>query len=237
MGRHRDILFNSAIFHEKKVWVHWPKADMTAESLAELTALRKNDPDAFLERIFESNYGRSAVGFKMFSHHDRDAMAKILANASIRKVVLYRRNVLANFSSRLIARAIGEYTFKANDLRPPRPLVHFDSGEFIAFHDKYVGFYRYIIDSLAANHQVFHPLAYEDINDLGFLSNLILFLGADPKAAKFQSSVVKQNPSNIASRFSNRAEVEQFCHSNGFAHWLEEGETHFQPWGACAVEA
>src|ERR1051326_9201644 len=83
IGKHRDILFNSAIFHEKKVWVHWPKPDLTAETLAELAALRASDPDAFLERIFETNYGRSVVGFKMFSHHDKQAMAKILANPSI----------------------------------------------------------------------------------------------------------------------------------------------------------
>ena len=234
IGKHRDILFNSAIFHEKKVWVHWPKPDLTAETLAELAALRASDPDAFLERIFETNYGRSVVGFKMFSHHDKQAMAKILANPSIRKVVLYRRNVLSNYSSRLIARAIGEHTFKASDVRPERPLVHFDAADFIAFHDKYVGFYRYVVDTLVASGQTFHPLSYEEINDLGFLSNLILYLGANPKAAKFESAVVKQNPSDIASRFSNRADVEQFCRTSGFAHWLEEGETQFHPWSTPA---
>lgn len=231
INKHRDILFNSAIFHGNRVWVHWPKEDMTEAALAELAALRKDDPDAFLEKIYATNYGRSAVGFKMFSHHDRNMMAKIVADRSIRKVVLYRKNVLANFSSRLIAREIGRYTFKAGDVRPKRPLVRFDPSEFVAFHDKYVSFYRQIFEGLSAKCQTFLPFAYDEVNDPWLLSNLITFLGADPRAAKFESSTLKQNPADIAARFSNRAEVEEFCRGQRVEHWLQEGETRFASWG------
>lgn len=224
LNSHKDILLNGAIFHHNKVWVHWKNDGLTPEIANELLRLRKNDPDAFLERVLQTNSGHAAVGFKMFSHHDRGMLHKIASDTSIKKIVLHRKNVLANYSSRLIARETGKYSVKVGENRPKRPLVPFDPDHFIKFHNTYIRFYRDIAEGLAETRQTFHLICYDEINDMRLLANLINFLGLDPADAALNSRADKQNPSDMRSRFSNPEDLERFCRERGLEHWLQEGE-------------
>ena len=115
LSGHPELLVNGNVFDDKaegRLYVFWQKEQLTPELKAELVDLRKRDPEAFLEQIFRTNHGRTHVGFKMFGGENDPMLDRIIDDASIKKIVLYRRNALANFSSALVARKTGKYSLR-----------------------------------------------------------------------------------------------------------------------------
>ena len=231
LSGHPDLFVNGNIFDgrkQKRLHVFWPKEDMTAERRAELIKLRDENPEEFLERVCEAAYGRPHIGFKIFSRENDRMLDILIEDASVRKVILYRRNVLASFSSFLVALKTGQYDLRDSEKKKETPLVKFNGPKFIRYHNRYAGFFRDAIEKLNAANQVFHFVNYEDINNPGVLSNVVAFLGADPskgisRDAQFKRQI-KQNSSDILSRFSNPKAVEKFLRRHGLLHWSHEGE-------------
>lgn len=230
-----DILCNGEICHQKRVFVHWPKEDRTPEKLAELAELRGSDPARFLERIFETNYERPNVGFKILRGQQKQVFDRVIEDRTIRKIILFRRNVLANFSSKLIARETGEFSLsrrKASRTDRTRPEVCFDPDTFIALRRKYERYYASVMDALFQSGQNFHVIDYEEINNRHFFMSLLSYIGADLSHEVQEGKLVKQNPSNIVSRFSNPEAVEAFLREQELSHWSYEGQVSFDIDGA-----
>jgi len=229
LGAHPEVLCNGNIFHPKHVWVFWPDADLSRAVKAELREQREADPERLTERVFSTNYGRPHVGFKIFEGQNDRILSKLIEDDSVRKVVLYRKNVLASYASKLIARKTGE--FDATDDKKPQeaPKVKFIAEKFMLFHNGYNKFYREVITHLVNARQNFHFINYEEINDPYLFGSLLNFIGANPllgisKEDQYKIHM-KQNSSNICSRFANHEEVEQFLRQQGLLHWAQEGET------------
>jgi hypothetical protein len=236
LGSHPEILCNGNVFHPKNVWVFWPKKDLTEATRSELLDLRRRDPEALLDRVFENSYGRSHVGFKIFQGQDDRVLARLIVDSDIKKIVLYRRNVLACYASSLAAKRSGDWGGKAEGRLKENPKVQFDEHKFTAFHDAYVEFYRDVISKLNDNNQVFHLVRYEDINDPLLFGALLRFIGVagDVSPASVKVHHVKQNPDDILSRFASSSTVLEFLHARGLLHWLHEGETSLDPLGVLA---
>jgi LPS sulfotransferase NodH len=236
LSGHPELLVSGNIFDDRKrkrLYVFWPQEELTPEVKAELLDLRKSDPEAFLEHIFNHNFGRRHVGFKIFKGENDDILDRIMRDSDIRKVVLYRRNVLANFSSALVARKTGQYGLKEGKPTGEVPKIKFSEERFIKFHNKYASFFQFVTSRLNALGQEFCFLSYEDINEPHVLANLVTFLGGDPgkpmlKENQFKRQT-KQNSSDILSRFSNAYEVEGFLRRHDLLHWMHEGELCFSP--------
>lgn len=232
LSGHPDVFMNGNIFDARqpnRLYVFWPKDILTREVRQELIGLRAHDPWAFLERIYETPYGRKVVGFKIFNHENDEILRRILMDGSIAKIVLFRRNVLANYSSALVARLTGQYGAKKGSIKAKTPKVRFDARKFVRFHDRYVGFFASVMDTLARERQKFHFITYEDVNEPRLLTGAAGFLGLDT-TKEFSSELqirdqIKQNSSDILSRFANRRRVEQFLSQNGLLHWAHEGRT------------
>src|SRR5580704_6853228 len=109
LGAHPEILCNGNVFHPKNVWVFWPEADLSREVKEGLLELRRTDPHGLLDRVFTTDYGRPHVGFKIFQNQNDEILDKLIQDGSVRKIVLYRKNVLANFSSKIAARKTGKF--------------------------------------------------------------------------------------------------------------------------------
>jgi len=235
LGSHPEILCNGNVFHPKNVWVFWPKKDLTEETRSELLELRRRDPEALLDRVFASSYGREHVGFKIFQGQNDRILDRLIADRNIRKIVLYRRNVLANYASSLAAKRSGDWGGKAEGRLEENPKVSFDENKFMVFHDAYVEFYRDIINRLNDKNQVFHLTYYEDINNPLLFGTLLRFIGVagDASPASVKVHHVKQNPSDILSRFANFPTVLEFLRTHGLLHWLHEGETSLVSLGDC----
>ena len=233
LSSHPDILCSGNSLQPDHVWLSWPKKDLGPSVKAELTELRARDSDAFLEKLYTSGYGRSHIGFKIFNRQNDAALGKLLVNSEVRKVVLYRKNVLANFASRLAARSNKEWSVQEGRPVSPAPPVRFDENEFVKFHNGYVGFYQDILGRLSRHRQSFHFIEYLDINEPLLFSGLVSFIGADPAKldtpAPLRAPQAKQNSPDILARFSNSADVADFLKRYELQHWAREGETSITP--------
>jgi hypothetical protein len=236
LSGHPDIFCHGALFAPKIMPVFWPKEGRPADGVVratkeELMLLRLRDTDAFLQRIFATGYGRACVGFKIFRYQNDKILRQLIADNDVRKVVLFRKNVLANYSSALAARDTGKWGVQEGHASPETTLVHFDRDKFVGFHDRFIGYYRDVLEKLHKRRQPYHLINYEELNDDTYLAGLANFIGADPAKSTSEREQrvvqVKQNPSDILARFSNTEEVEQFLREYGFEHWKNEGDASF----------
>jgi LPS sulfotransferase NodH len=235
LGAHPDIFSNGNIFDDRKtVYVFWPS--ITQVERQELSELRARDPEAFLEAVFARNHGRDHVGFKIFEDEGDQMLDKLITSADVKKVVLYRKNILAAYSSKLIAAKTKQYSVSKEAKKVPSPQIIFEEGEFMKYLEGYNSFYRSVIDKLAKCRQDFHFIGYDEINDAWRFTALIQFIGADSakplsSASQFRHNL-KQNSPNILSRFSNKKAVKGFLRRQGRMDWAYEGEVflgNFEP--------
>jgi hypothetical protein len=232
LNRRPDILCNGEIFHPQQVKVRWSKQELTLKVHKELLELRERDPNAFLERIYATNYGRVHVGFKIFGKHNPAVLKKLVKDRGVKKIVQFRRNVLAKYSSMQLAAATGEWgrtgptTEKTGGTKEK---VLFDPQHFWAFCQEYLKFYRDILQELEETNQGYHFINYEEINNPEFFRAAVRFIGGDTTNIKLATTMVKQNSTHILSRFSNPNDVREFLKANGLLHWSHEGEVTFSP--------
>jgi len=240
LSAHPEILCHGNSLHPKHMWLSWPKKDLTKSVKVELSGLREQDADAFLERLYTTGYGRPHVGFKIFQGQNNSVLRKLLKSPDVRKIVLYRKNVLANFASALAARSNKKWSVKEGRSVPPPPAVHFDEQEFIGFHNEYVAFYVGVLNRLGRRRQPFHFIEYLDINEPLLFAGLVNFIGADPaklnSPAPLRARQTKQNSPDIVSRFLNSSDVVSFLERHQLQHWAREGETSMAPIGDNQVQ-
>jgi hypothetical protein len=226
LREHPEILCHGEVFHHNEVWVYRPKGKIGDDAHAELRELRRTDPEALMERVFAADYGRASVGFKIFAGQCDPVLDKLVNDRSVRKVVLYRRNVLANFASGLAAKDTGKWGTRKASGPEVDHRVQFRPAHFTRFHERYVGFYRRIIETLNANREVFLPLDYEDINNPYLFASLVNFIGGDPAQCgeRLRKPLKKQGRTDILSRFSNPDVVRAFLEKNRLLHWMHESD-------------
>lgn len=229
LSGHPQILCNGNVFKPSHIQLSWPNKKKTPEVREELTKLRSTDPAAFVDRIFAAGFGRSHVGFEIFPRQNDEMLFRMLENSSITKIILYRKNVLANYSSLRLARTSGNWTSHGN--RPDLP-IKFNDEQFIAFHDEYVSFYKSVMDALTNSAQRFFFLNYEDINIRQIISGVVSFIGADSRLLIPQdpyNRLQRQHSSSIADRFANKEVVEAFLAKHDLMHWRYEEQTSLCP--------
>ena len=227
-----DIFCNGEICHAKKLNLRWDKEDQSEAVVSELAMLRSQRPREFLDRIFAINYGCREVGFKILKGQSDAVFEEIFRDPSIKKIVLFRRNILANYSSKLIASQSGEYALRkkdADESPAARSTVQFDENEFLRFGKKYNRYYDNVMSKLRQSRQYYHLINYEDINEPEFFGNLLQFLGSEASEQPSNGRNVKQNPAYIVSRFSNADAVEEFLRHRNLMHWAYEGEVSLGP--------
>ena len=209
-----------------------PDLDAEKKTKNELRDLRSRDPQEFLTRVFEMDQGRPFCGFKIFVKQNDAILDQLLIDPSVRKVILFRTNLLANYASARAARGTGSWKQNADNSDPAQKLVRFDEADFLKCSDKYVGFYRRVIAELTRAREPFHMITYDAINDPMMFAGVINFIGADPnKPLNFDDQPrmqVKQGSPDILSRFANPKHVREYLVSHSLLHWCFEGETSLE---------
>ena len=223
-----DILCNGEIFHKDRVFVKWPKEQLDASARVSLKQLRSSDPSAFLSEIYAKNFGKNHVGFKIFEKHNPSMLETVVDDSSILKIILFRRNVLATYSSALIANETGKWDFKKLKRAITPNKVLFEPKKFIRFHARYTKFYRTTLAGIVLSNQTFRFINYDEVNDETLFSGLVAAIRGCNSEIRFKSSHLKQNSSNIILRFSNPDDVERFLTQNGLMHWAYEGNTSME---------
>jgi len=239
LGGHPDILCHGNIFSSGMMPVFWPKEDSPPSPQLralrdELRQLRDSDPRGFLERVYAMGHGKAHVGFKIFPGQNDKMLNRVIKDQSIRKIVLFRENVLACYSSEEAARVSRKWGVQKGGKHPSAPKIRFTEKEFLEYYKEHAAFYSMVLKKLLERRNAFALIRYEEINDSHFLRSVVNFIGADPLKPILESEQrkvqVKQNSSDILSRFSNVDELRLFLANNNLLNWTWEGQTSLAPW-------
>ncbi len=219
------IRCHAEVFHPNKVFVSLPEVKASPELREMLKRERAADPIGFLERLYEAGAGFKAVGFKLFPGQNDQVMEHVIRDPAIRKIVLYRDNVLAVYSSNLIANATGR--FSGMDVGPQamEVKVEFDPVGFAAFHDRYVRRGHHMFEAVSSCGQICHPVEYTQLSEPALTAGIAAFLGLDPSTINRSPRPLKQNSSDILSRFSNPEAAHDFLAERDLLGWAYEGRT------------
>ncbi|CUS46495.1 hypothetical protein MGWOODY_Smn2057 [hydrothermal vent metagenome] len=179
---------------------HLQDSDFRLGSMEE----RESDPVEFLDRVWRTNLGRAAVGFKMCLWQHEAAYRAVLPDHGVRKILLKRRNRVKSFVSLLLARQTGEWVVYDDRGAPaPRPRVHVDPlalMENIALHERFYAETERSLNETAQDHAL---LWYEDLFSPEGIEPALAFLGAAGRPAQPQGQTWKLTPVALRETISN----------------------------------
>lgn len=220
-----NVICHREIFHPHSVYTYEGTRD-------DLVGARDENPIEFMRTIY-STCSATASGFKIFDGHNASVLNEALIDPSIKKIILYRANYLAVYSSEKIAEANMCYVRISEDqpvkfdeeINPPSktsPKTFFDIDEFNEKFLRYQAHYKNCIDVLINTNQDYLFVTYEDFLNESFFRRVYSFLGV-VQPDKLHSRLQKMNASDIVSRFLNDDDVKLFLEKNNRKNWLYEG--------------
>ena len=221
LNAHPDVLCHYELFHPDQVYCTW---ELTAE-LGDLEA-RNADPKAFLAKMWGLAGTSRAVGFKIFAEHDATARELTLADASVKKIVLRRRNRIKTYVSELVAGRTGVYQRLAKFEGPPAPppRVHVDPRTLRHEVARREQFYSDVEDRLRRTDQAFLPVYYEDlVTRAETRAGILQFLGVAENPNLFKPRDLKQNPDDLRLLIENFDELARALAGDELAKELRPG--------------
>jgi hypothetical protein len=189
-------------------------------------------PEATAERFRPDNWRRlvgllprlqpekPVVGFKHMINIEEVALAEIVAEPSMPKILIWRDNLLASFSSALINRERGRAHVRTGDPIEAKR-VRFDPAIFaryVAKRDRAFELCRRALEGAAAP---FVVIEYRDLGRATALEAICATIGVDRERLG-ASSLAKQNSDDILSRFSEPDRVAQSLEALGRPDWAFE---------------
>lgn len=196
---------------------------------ARLEALRGSDVQGFMAEI-RARAPQPHFGLKIFKGHNDRFEEEVLRDRSWKKIVLYRSNLLAVYSSLLISQATGKWSQGggaaqvvggSSDEGVWNEQVHFDVEDFEKFAKRFQAPYRKWMSALAASRQDFHFIDYTQIRSQSMIGALTAFIGAAPPA-ELRARQVKTSTSVVVDRFENQIEVREYLKKVGRLDWQAE---------------
>ena len=161
-------------------------------------------------------------GFKLMLNQAENAHAGFINNTDYRKILLRRDNLLAVYSSNLIARETGQGNVKAHQEVKPAQVIFKPKG-FLRFLGKHTEKYqaeRNRLDRGAGNDYL--EISYLDICKKSGTEEVFRFIGVDPEMGSGRTDTRKRNTSKILERFSNPETVKSCLADLDHLDWLDE---------------
>lgn len=167
LGRHPTIACHLEIFHPDEVQAHFPR-DAGYEIMDR--AKRDADPKLFLDKFLAFNEGwfkkHQRHGFKvMLDRNQLKAVTEIVApDPRLKKIVLYRDNLLACYASVELALGTGRWHRTEGSAAPAEPerKIAFDWDRFFAFAGEQMMTRAALEAAMRLGHQPFLPVSYEE---------------------------------------------------------------------------
>jgi LPS sulfotransferase NodH len=190
---------------------------------ARMLEARDAQPVAFMEGIFAEAEGRGAslVGFKFFAFHKKRVLRRIVEDETIKIVCLTRSNALAQYSSRRIAEATGQWELAPGDL-PEQRHIAFDPADFETFEATMHDWASLIGLHLAEGGRQALFVEYKTMLSDAGIARLSDFLGI-PLSRDRGVPIVRQNPTRTIDRFSNPDVVRRYLDLRHKASWAYGG--------------
>ncbi|WP_148044829.1 hypothetical protein [Paracoccus pantotrophus] len=191
LNSHPEIICHGEIFHPdpKDYHIKVPKEEIDPQRLL---ALREQDAQKFVELVYDRQ-GVNAVGFKMWRSQNARCCDELLEDQGISKIIYERKNVLAKFSSMLLAKETGVWNINPGAARPKsldKRLV-FNASQFINYFKKHEDLFQLYRNSSKGRTL---EISYLDIVDSGFSSVLefidVSNMNLAPKKEKLHGSSI-----------------------------------------------
>jgi len=180
---------------------------------------RNADPTGFLDEQKDNAVGM--FGFKIFMHHNDEVIDHVIQREDFKKIVLYRQNILAVFSSNEIAAVTNEYVISRKSDDRERVRVIFNASKFEAFREEYEIHYRNILRKLNHRNVSYELISYDALQSHPMVRRLFAFLSVE-QPEKLSSATAKINANDIVGRFANQDEVQSYLSSRALEHWHYE---------------
>ena len=211
----RGVVCHRELFHSKTIYLN-------ANSLSSLDMnYRELYPIEFLNFIYDEKIG-NCIGFKLFIYHNEKVLDYILKNKDIKIFFLYRDNILAQYSSKLIAQKTNLWVdIKGNQQKADNIL--WERKDFENFQKKIDTMYSGLRKTL--NNREFFEIEYTQLFNKDSLQKMCTYLEIDLKfkiSYKEKRMPKKQNSTNILERFYNKNEVYDYLLEKGKTIWMEE---------------
>jgi hypothetical protein len=202
LGSHRDVLCHHELFNPDGIFyaLALRQSGFSLGTLAERTA----DPLAFLGRAWDKNLGKRCVGFKMTRGQDPKVLDALLADATIRVIVLRRANRIKTFVSELRAEASKRWeVYDPADVDRSRPRVHVDLRAFESYVAQNEAFYSTLDAALVRSGSPVLHVTYERLFRDDEQRRMLAFLGLPAGGVALCASSVKQNSCDLRDLIEN----------------------------------
>jgi len=183
---------------------------------------RQRRPLRFVEAVFALDPGAPVIGFKLMLSQSRKLRDRVIADTSVRKVLLFRENLLAAFSSTLIATVTGQGTARVGEPLQ-RARVPFSAADFEQFRVQRSEKEARVREQLHASGQEFLEVEYLEASTPEGQLRVLEFLGAD-QALPVEAGTAKRNTNVILDRFVNPDDVLAYLSLKGLERWQIEGD-------------
>lgn len=217
------VFFDAEILNEKQISVFG--GNLRHEDAGLLHYVREHDPAHFARLMMARSHhidgrrldGIPVRGFKLFAKHSKKAMDWVMDEPQMRIVHLHRANLLAEYSSLLVAYADGHWVGGPESLRRRR--IDFDAGRFLRFVDMKRRYIDSVRERLAQRAGPSTEIEYSEFTRAR-LNDVLGFLLGAPQDAEFASLGIKrQLADRVIERFDNPDEVMRCLAALGQEGW------------------
>ncbi|BFM06784.1 hypothetical protein [Halioxenophilus aromaticivorans] len=217
LNRHEKILCHYELFHPKEIYYCENKLDKAVLNNHEMRSLEFRDKNVgkFLSYLSSSKEDR-LFGYKIFSHHNPSLMKERAENRLLKKIIVYRANLLDQYISTEIALSTNAYTYK-EEAKDISKVAEFNYSKFLRFVAEERKILNYYVSVSVGD--VF-LLEYTSAV-MGSLVDLFEFLGLDQKGGPTEesSSFKKQNSYKTRDKVINFDEVVESLKDSEF-EWM-----------------
>lgn|GEM_PF-914351 len=216
LDSHPHIICHYEVFHDQKI-IHSFKKNLpfTMEE-------RDSAPIEFINKIFEGDSERQAVGFKIFRHQSPETQKKLLNDRSIKKILLSRKNIIQTYVSLLIARKTIRYVEAKNSPEQARIKVTVDADELLKFNEFYNAYLSNLKLKLEETNQEYMQIYYEDLFEPSTIDSVFRFLNVEKGEYTLEAWTRKQNPAALKDKVSNIEALKQELRGTHLEKFFED---------------
>jgi len=201
LNSHPQVLCHHEVFHPDALYYAAGFRDGRLAHLGPLAA-RDHDPLDFANRLFSADFGRAAVGFKLLAGQAPPLLAQLLADRSVKKLILRRRSRVRAYVSLLRARETGRWAQRSYD----GMAVHIEPSALVEFAQRYDDWYAGL--RAATRTQPVRELVYEDLQqEPGRIESALEFLEVGPAAAELRPINERQSRDSLREAIGNLDEL------------------------------
>jgi len=180
------------------------------------------NPYEFVERVYSLKWaaGKPIVGFKLHVDQHPEFLHQLIADPEYALVILQRDNILAQYSSWLIAEKTGQGNARKGD-HVKSATVRFGPTQFEGYVKRMQQHFGTVREAVEKAGKTPFEIGYAELNSNQRIGQLIEFLGADASMVP-EAGTEKRNSSDILARFDNPEDTRQAIEKMGRPDWSHE---------------